>query len=70
MGVPITFLDKYNPEQFEIIGRDYDVKEGSLNYLINPKWSGKLDRGYIDNKRKYARVFIKHKTSNHENRTP
>ncbi len=20
MGVPITFLDKYNPEQFEIIG--------------------------------------------------
>ena len=21
MGVPITFLDKYNPEQFEILGR-------------------------------------------------
>ena len=21
MGVPITFLDKYNPEQFEIIGQ-------------------------------------------------
>ena len=21
MGVPITFLDKYNPEQFELIGR-------------------------------------------------
>ena len=20
MGVPITFLDKYNPEQFEILG--------------------------------------------------
>ena len=20
MGVPITFMDKYNPEQFEIIG--------------------------------------------------
>ncbi|MDE5832314.1 MAG: adenine-specific methyltransferase EcoRI family protein [Desulfovibrio sp.] len=20
MGVPITFLDKYNPEQFEIVG--------------------------------------------------
>lgn len=20
MGVPITFLDKYNPDQFEIIG--------------------------------------------------
>ena len=23
MGVPITFLDKYNPEQFEIIGNEY-----------------------------------------------
>ena len=22
MGVPITFLDKHNPEQFEIIGMD------------------------------------------------
>ncbi|MDE5721118.1 MAG: adenine-specific methyltransferase EcoRI family protein [Clostridia bacterium] len=22
MGVPITFLDKYNPEQFEILGLD------------------------------------------------
>lgn len=21
MGVPITFLDKYNPKQFQIIGR-------------------------------------------------
>ena len=28
MGVPITFLDKYNPSQFEIIGSDYEVKEG------------------------------------------
>lgn len=25
MGVPITFLDKYNPDQFEIIGRDGDL---------------------------------------------
>lgn len=25
MGVPITFLDKYNPEQFEIVGRDGDL---------------------------------------------
>ncbi len=30
MGVPITFLDKYNPEQFEIIGcADYTGKYGS-----------------------------------------
>jgi hypothetical protein len=28
MGVPITFLDKYNPEQFEIVGNDdFDVPQ-------------------------------------------
>ncbi len=25
MGVPITFLDKYNPDQFELVGRDGDL---------------------------------------------
>lgn len=25
MGVPISFLDKYNPEQFEIVGRGEDI---------------------------------------------
>lgn len=25
IGVPITFLDKYNPDQFEIVGRDGDL---------------------------------------------
>ncbi len=25
MGVPITFLDRYNPEQFELVGRDGDL---------------------------------------------
>lgn len=25
MGVPITFLDKYNPDEFEIIGHEHDV---------------------------------------------
>jgi hypothetical protein len=48
MGVPITFLDKYNPEQFEIIGNEYDldIEKG---------------RGYINGKRMYARIFIKRK---------
>jgi len=61
MGVPISFLDKYNPDQFEILGSDYNVKEGLLPELINPKWKGKLDRGYISGKRNYTRIFIKHK---------
>ncbi|MBR6429028.1 MAG: hypothetical protein IKS43_05160 [Clostridia bacterium] len=25
MGVPITFLDKHNPEQFEVVGADYEL---------------------------------------------
>lgn len=25
MGVPITFLDKYNPEQFELVGADFEL---------------------------------------------
>jgi hypothetical protein len=48
MGVPITFLDKYNPEQFEIIGNEYDlnIEKG---------------RGYIKGKRMYSRIFIRRK---------
>jgi hypothetical protein len=61
MGVPITFLDKYNPEQFEIIGCDYEVKEGRLPEIVRPNWTGKLDRGYIAGKRMYARIFIRHR---------
>jgi Ca2+-binding EF-hand superfamily protein len=64
MGVPISFLDKYSPEQFEIIGSDYEVKDGLLPHLVNPDWKGKLDRGYINGKRMYSRVLIKHRKSN------
>jgi len=39
MGVPISFLDKYNPDQFEIIGsaddKDYSVVCNLLFYLTN-----------------------------------
>lgn len=61
MGVPITFLDKYNPDQFEIIGNDYDIKLGEISGFANPEWKGKLDRGYINGKRIYARIFIRNK---------
>ncbi|MBF2760612.1 MAG: modification methylase, partial [Ectothiorhodospiraceae bacterium AqS1] len=64
MGVPITFLEKYNPDQFEIIGSDYDVKEGLLPELVNPKWKGNLDRAYLNGKRIYARLLIKKRSRN------
>lgn len=57
MGVPVTFIDKYNPDQFEIIdaiGR-YSMLTGPTaetkgNYLTK-----------IDGKPRYARVIIKNK---------
>ena len=61
MGVPISFLDKYCPEQFEILGNDTDIKEGKLPELIKTEWKGKLDRGYVNKNRIYGRILIKHK---------
>lgn len=52
MGVPITFLDKFNPEQFEIIGLDrYTVPK---EYLIG-------GRVAVNGKPKYARILIRRK---------
>ena len=61
MGVPITFLDKHNPDQFDIVGFDYEIKQGLLPELVDKNWAGKLDRGYINGKRMYARIIIRNK---------
>lgn len=60
MGVPISFLDKFNPNQFKIIGMDIDVKSGILSELAIPDWTGKLDSGYVNGKRKYSRLLVQH----------
>ena len=49
MGVPITFLGKYNPSQFEIVGLDRYVED-------NPKYGHRFT---INNKETYARILIK-----------
>lgn len=59
MGVPITFINKYNPEQFEIIGSDNNVKDGLLPEIVKRDWKGKIDRAYLNGKRMYARLLIK-----------
>ena len=46
MGVPISFLDKYCPEQFKILGNEYDLNIDK-------------GRGYINGKRMYSRIFIR-----------
>ncbi len=58
MGVPITFVDKYNPDQFEIIG----LIAGNIKGLAGiPTASGK-DGPYINGKLKYGRILIQNKT--------
>lgn len=63
MGVPMTFLEHYSPKQFELVGSDYEVKQGELPDLLKSDWTDKIDRGYVGGKRKYARVFIRRKKS-------
>ena len=67
MGVPITFIDKWNPEQFELIGLFCDTRNGK--YLINGD-SRYIDEGHksyvgpvIDGKAFFSRILIKKKIS-------
>ena len=55
-GVPITFLDKYCPTQFEIIGITENADYLKPLYLDGFE---KYDRGYINGKRMYSRLLIK-----------
>lgn len=51
MGVPITFLSKFNPEQFELIGIDRYVED-------NPRYGHRFT---IKGKEKFARILIRKK---------
>ena len=57
MGVPITFLNHYNPEQFEIIGLDRYVSD-------NPHYGHRFK---LDGKEKYARVLIRNRHTKKNN---
>ena len=60
IGVPITFLYKYNPNQFEIIGNS-----STLAGAIKDKETGKIknnpQRFYLDGKRLFDRIVIRRK---------
>ena len=57
MGVPITFLDKYNPDQFEIIGcTESEGKGFSCGLWIE---ESKVAQPLISGERKYKRIFIR-----------
>lgn len=59
MGVPITFMDKYNPIDFEIIGADEAEGTGFSNglYIQNSKYK----QCYVNGRRIYKRIFIRKK---------
>ncbi len=69
MGVPITFMDKYNPNQFEIIWQASGNTRASapseilnvLEYKPHPEDRGGC--GVVHGKRMYSRILIKKKQS-------
>ncbi|MBR5266976.1 MAG: hypothetical protein IKU20_02125 [Lachnospiraceae bacterium] len=70
MGVPITFLDNYNSEQFEIIGITYSKDKNPDIEKIRTD-DKKRHVGILNGKEKYPRVIIqkKEKPNKNENRT-
>lgn len=66
MGVPVTFLDKYNPEQFEIIGSSRLVGKPMSKFAAKGTYVEGGMRFYLPNgdgtyRRLYDRIVIKRK---------
>ncbi len=60
IGVPITFLDKYNAAQFEVLGMA--ASAGYSKDIVGIPFEGDKDaRPLVNGKNIYARVFIKNK---------
>lgn len=56
MGVPITFLTKYNPEQFKIIGATESEGAGFSSGLWVPE--SRIAQAVVNGRRVYKRLFI------------
>jgi hypothetical protein len=66
MGVPITFLDKYNPDQFEILGSSRTLGVPMSQIAEKGSYMQGGPRFYIDNgdgtyRRMYDRIVIRHR---------
>ncbi|MBR6713671.1 MAG: hypothetical protein IKI76_11855 [Selenomonadaceae bacterium] len=53
MGVPITFLDKYCPDQFELLGCTYSYGDCGC-HVAGTDWNA-----YLNGKRMFKRLFIR-----------
>lgn len=66
MGVPITFLDKYNPDQFEIIGSSMTLGASMSGIAAKGTYSAGGPRFYLEKgngtyQRLYDRIVIRNK---------
>ena len=66
MGVPITFLDKYNPDQFEIIGLANDKRDSDPCFIKGtPTYLDAQHKSFVgmilNKKATYARIIIRRK---------
>lgn len=66
MGVPITFLDKYNPDQFEILGSSMNLGVPMSEVAKKGTYLQGGPRFYMDNgdgsyRRMYDRIVIRHR---------
>ncbi len=64
MGVPITFLDKYNPNQFEILGLIADKRNDNPAFIKGtPTYLDEGHKNYVgavvNGKATYARILIR-----------
>jgi len=65
MGVPITFLDKYNPEQFEVLGSSLELAEPMSKFAERGTYGGGgRQRFYVPerdgtHRRLYERIVIR-----------
>lgn len=57
MGVPITFLDKYNPKQFELLGATESEGRGFSVGLWHE--DSKIAQAMVQGKKVYKRLFIR-----------
>lgn len=69
MGVPISFLDKHNPDQFEILGISLTLAEPMSTIAPKGTYQQGGRRFYTSNedgtyKRLYDRIAIKHRKAN------
>ena len=62
MGIPISYLGKYNPNQFQVLGLAAGNSKANKLFYDVPHIDSPLERGgcgVVNGVRKYSRVFVK-----------